>query len=154
MTEGERIAEQHRRAYHGEAWHGPAVFELLEGVTAKQAAARPVKDAHTIWELVLHLGSWEKIVRSRFVGDPIEATDDVDWPDPGSSTAASWKKTIQALHEESEALRIVLARTTDERLAEQRPGGAGTWYDLAHGQVQHALYHAGQIALLKKGVSS
>jgi uncharacterized damage-inducible protein DinB len=154
MTEGERVAEQHRRAYHGEAWHGPAVFELLEGVAAKRAAARPLKRAHSIWELVLHLASWEKIVRSRFVGEPIEATDDVDWPDAGAATPGNWKKASQALHEESEALRIVLARTTDERLAAKRPGGAGTWYDLAHGQVQHALYHAGQIALLKKGPSS
>lgn len=152
MTEGERIAEQHLRAYHGEAWHGPAVFELLEGVTAKQAAARPVKDGHTIWELVLHLTSWEKVVRSRFVGEPIEATDEIDWPQTASPTAADWKKALQSLHEESEALRIVLARTTDERLAEARPGG-GTWYDLAHGQIQHALYHAGQMALLKKGAS-
>jgi uncharacterized damage-inducible protein DinB len=153
MTEGERIAEQHRRAYHGEAWHGPAVFELLEGVTAKQAAARPVKEAHTIWELVLHLASWEKVVRSRFVGEAIEATDEIDWPRPGSTTPANWKNVLQSLHEESEALRIVLARTTDERLESKRPGDAGTWYDLAHGQVQHALYHAGQIALLKKGTS-
>jgi len=152
MTEGERIAEQHRRAYHGEAWHGPAVFEVLRGVTAAQAAARPLKQAHTIWELALHLASWEKIVRSRFLGTPIEATDEIDWPEAGSPTAAAWRAAMQSLHEESEALRIVLARTTDKTLAAKRPGGSGTWYDLAHGQVQHALYHAGQMALLRKAV--
>jgi uncharacterized damage-inducible protein DinB len=153
MTEGERIAEQHRRAYHGEAWHGPAVFELLKGLTAKQAAARPLEDAHTIWEIVLHLASWEKIVRSRFVEEPIENTDEIDWPEPGTATSASWKAATAALHEESEALHTVLARTTDKRLAARRPGTSGTWYDLGHGQVQHALYHAGQIALLRKTVA-
>ena len=51
---------------------------------------------------------------------------------------------------QSEALSLVFARTTDERLASPRGPGLGTFYELAHGQVQHALYHAGQIALLKK----
>jgi len=153
MTEGERIADQHQRAYQGDAWHGPAVFALLEGVAAKQAAARPIQSAHTVWEIVLHLASWERIVRSRLVGEPIEDTEAIDWPAVESVDAAAWKKAVRLLHEESEALRIVLARTTDQQLASARPGGAGTWYHLAHGQVQHALYHAGQIALLKKASS-
>jgi uncharacterized damage-inducible protein DinB len=151
VTEGERIAEQHRRAYQGEAWHGPAVFELLDGMSAARAAARPIAKGHSIWELVLHLTSWERIVRSRFVGEPIDATPEVDWPAPGRATAAAWKGAVQALHEESEALRVVLARSTDEKLATPRAAGSGTFYDLAHGEIQHALYHAGQIAILKKG---
>jgi len=39
------------------------------------------------------------------------------------------------------------------RLAEQVPGNQGahyTYYYMLHGVVQHELYHAGQIALLKK----
>lgn len=150
MTEGERIADQHRRAYLGEAWHGPAVFEALKGVAAKSAAAHPVKRGHSIWEIVLHLTSWERIVRSRFVGEPIEATPKVDWPDPGSASPAAWKRAVGSLHAESEALRLVIARTTDAQLASTRPGGTGTYYELAHCQVQHALYHTGQIVLLKK----
>jgi hypothetical protein len=39
---------------------------------------------------------------------------------------------------------------TDRKLQTRRPGTTGTYYELAHGQVQHALYHAGQIALLRK----
>src|SRR5512140_1940815 len=109
MTLGERIAEQHRRAYHGEAWHGPAVFELLDGVTAAKAAERPVADAHTIWELVLHLASWETIVRSRLVGSPIEATPALDWPEPPAKpTNSAWDEARAALHEASEATNVVL----------------------------------------------
>jgi len=151
MTLGERIAEQHRRAYHGEAWHGPAVFELLEGVSAAKAAERPIAKAHTIWEIVLHLTSWEAIVRSRLVGDPIEATPALDWPaPPAKPTKKSWDEARAALHEASEAMNVVLARMTEKKLLSARPGTTGTYEELAHGQVQHALYHAGQIALLKK----
>ena len=152
MTLGERIAEQHRRAYHGEAWHGPSVFELLEGVSAAKASARPIAKGHTIWELVLHLTSWETIVRSRLVGAPIEATAALDWPEPPATAGKkAWDAARAALHEASEATNVALARMTEEKLLGVRPGTTGTYEDLAHGQVQHALYHAGQIALLKKG---
>ena len=34
MTEIERILDQLKRAYEGDAWHGPSVREALAGVTA------------------------------------------------------------------------------------------------------------------------
>jgi uncharacterized damage-inducible protein DinB len=152
MTLGERIAEQHRRAYHGEAWHGPDVFELLEGVSPAKASARPIAKAHTIWEIVLHLTSWERIVRSRLVGEPMDVSAALDWPAlPSKPTKKSWDEARAALHEASEAMDVVLARMTDNQILSTRPGTTGTYEELAHGQVQHALYHAGQIALLKKG---
>ncbi|HET9951612.1 MAG TPA: DinB family protein [Candidatus Eisenbacteria bacterium] len=154
MTLGERIAEQHRRAYHGEAWHGPAVFELLEGVSAAKAAERPIAKAHSIWEIVLHLTSWETIVRSRMVGEPMDVSPVLDWPPPPAKPAKkSWDEVRAALHEASEALNVVLARMTEAKLLSVRPETRGTYEELAHGQVQHALYHAGQIALLKKGAT-
>lgn len=66
-TDLQRLEEQLERALEGEAWHGPSVLEILEGVTAAQAAAHPIAGAHSIWELVLHLcsdyslfcGGWE-----------------------------------------------------------------------------------------------
>ncbi len=42
MSETKRIKDQLSRAFDGEAWHGPSVFEVLAGVTAEQAAAHPV----------------------------------------------------------------------------------------------------------------
>ena len=153
MTLGERIAEQHRRAYHGEAWHGPAVFEVLEGVSAAKAAARPIAKAHTIWEIVRHITSWEQIVRSRLVGSPIDVSAALDWPAmPPKPSKKSWDAARAALHEAGEGTNVVLARMTEKQLMSTRPGTTGTFEELAQGQVQHALYHAGQIALLKKAL--
>jgi hypothetical protein len=42
MGELERIEDQRRRGLEGRAWHGPAVLELLAGVTVAQAHARPI----------------------------------------------------------------------------------------------------------------
>src|SRR5439155_26197090 len=48
MTEIARILDQLKRAYEGNAWHGPSVREALEGVTAKQATKRPLSNAHSM----------------------------------------------------------------------------------------------------------
>lgn len=51
MDELGRLADQIRRAFEGESWHGPAVLEVLAGVSAEDAAAHPVAEAHSIWEV-------------------------------------------------------------------------------------------------------
>ncbi len=35
IDEKSRIADQLKRAFEGDAWHGPAVLEVLEGVSAR-----------------------------------------------------------------------------------------------------------------------
>ena len=69
MTEIERILDQLKRAYEGEAWHGPSVREALAGVSAAQAHARPLNNAHSIWELTHHIAVWENAGRRRLEGD-------------------------------------------------------------------------------------
>jgi len=68
MSEAARIADQLRRAFDGEAWHGDSVFEILQGIRAAQAAARPIKNGHTIWELLLHIAAWDGAVLRRMGG--------------------------------------------------------------------------------------
>ena len=68
MGELERIEDQLRRGLEGGAWHGRAVLELLAGITAAQAHARPIPGAHGIWELVLHLGGAYRLVLRRLRG--------------------------------------------------------------------------------------
>ena len=53
MTEIERILDQLKRAYEGNAWHGPSVSEALAGVNAAQAHARPLANAHSIGNLCI-----------------------------------------------------------------------------------------------------
>lgn len=146
------FAEQARRAFEGEAWHGPAVLELLQDVTAEEAAARPVPGAHSIWEVALHIGAWEAIVVRRMAGETVvDVPDAEDWPQPGTS-AAAWEATRQALREGNRRLRQAIAAFDGARLAALVPGKDYDHRFILHGVVQHDLYHAGQIALLKKAV--
>jgi uncharacterized damage-inducible protein DinB len=145
--ETERIADQLRRMYEGPAWHGPALKELLEGITEPQAAARPVPNAHSIWELVLHLTAWMRIARERIsVRRTGEYTAEENWPRVGR-----WSSALEALDQEFDALEKAILSFPETRLSDAAPANEPhNFYVLFHGVVQHIAYHAGQIALLRK----
>jgi uncharacterized damage-inducible protein DinB len=150
MSEIARIADQLRRAHQGDAWHGPALREVLDGLTAARAAARPLPGAHTIWEIVLHIAAWEGIVARRLRGERVEdVTPDEDWPPARDTSEAAWREAVAQLERGHERLEDGIAGFSDARLGDKTPAGT-PYYDLLHGIVQHDLYHAGQIAILKK----
>jgi uncharacterized damage-inducible protein DinB len=153
MTEAERIVDQMNRAFAGEAWHGSAVEEILEGVTAQQASARPFGGAHSIWEIVLHIAAWERAGRRRLKGDRAQLSGAEDWPAITDTDEPAWQRTKEALRESHEQLRNAVAKLDESRLDEPIIEGMSSVYVTLHGVVQHTLYHAGQIAILKKVVS-
>ena len=151
MSEKKRLNDQLKRAYEGKAWHGPSVSEVLADVTAQQAAAHPIAGAHSIWELALHIQTWERVGRRRiqeFV--PIDVSDEEDWPAVTDTSEAAWTKTLEELRSNHQALRAAIRELDEAKLDENVPGTTYSVYFLLHGVVQHDLYHAGQIALLKK----
>ena len=150
MREVERIADQHARAFAGPAWHGPAVFEVLQGVSARRAAAQPVAGTHTIWEIVLHVATWEQVVARRLGGQPFSPTPAQDWPPVRDFSAAAWKRALRLLERRHREARRAIAALPEAALEQRAAGESYSAYVLAHGAVQHGIYHAGQIALLKK----
>src|SRR5882672_8152407 len=147
MTEIERILDQLKRAYEGGAWHGPAVREVLAGVTARQAHARPLQNAHSIWELVHHIAVWENVGRRRLEGDraEIDISSPEDWPPADDMSDAAWEQAKAALDRGHEALRKAIAGLEESRLDQPILEGLSTAYVTLHGVIQHDLYHAGQI---------
>ena len=150
-SEVERIRGELQRAFEGEAWHGPAVLELLRDVTAQQAAARPIADAHSIWELVLHIAAWENAGRRRLEGDRAELPDEENFPPVNDTSEAAWQRTIAELKIGHSKLCDAIAGLEESSLDEPILDGMRSVYITLHGVIQHDLYHAGQIALLKKG---
>jgi uncharacterized damage-inducible protein DinB len=150
MGEIERITDQLTRAFDGEAWHGPSVKEVLEGVTAEHASARPVPGAHSIWEIAVHIGAWESFVLRRLRGEVIvDVADEEDWPAHGTGEQA-WRSTLDRLERGHRELLAEVSGMGEGRLAETVEGKGYSVYFMLHGVIQHDLYHAGQIALLKK----
>jgi uncharacterized damage-inducible protein DinB len=156
MKELERISDQYQRAFNGPAWHGPSVLALLEGVTAAQAAAHPVPGAHSIWELTLHIAAWESACLRRLNGDPAQLSGEEDWPSVDDTSEQSWNMTKQRLIHIHQQLLEAISSTDESRLdlpiiGERDPEFSSVYVTL-HGGIQHDLYHAGQIAILKKAL--
>ncbi len=154
MSEVSRIAGWIRAAYEGPAWHGPALCEILTGVTADTAAQRPISGAHTICEIVLHITVWISVVTRRLEGAPIPTVAPAeDWPAAPEPSDAEWQRALDRLAEAQRELEAATRKLTDDRLRETVLGDRPySIYTMLHGVVHHNLYHAGQIAPIKKAV--
>lgn len=149
-SEVDRIVVQLRHVQEGGAWHGPSLSDALEGVNAARAARRPLEAAHCIWEIVQHVRSVEAAVRASLTGEPAE---EADWPEVTDTSENAWRATLESLAAGHRALRDAVAGVSASRLQEEVPGQQNSlWYVLL-GLLQHDAYHAGQISLLKKGLS-
>ena len=142
MTEAARIAEDLRRAWDGNPWHGSSVAAILEGGTPQQAAARPIPNAHTIWELALHMAAWAGEVTSRLGGSPPGEPAGGDWPAmPERTDESTWIAARLRLAEaHAELTGTVAARESLSDLEAHT----------VNGLLQHDAYHAGQMSLLRK----
>jgi uncharacterized damage-inducible protein DinB len=147
-TETARVADQLHRSYAGKAWHGPSLSELLADVTTEQASRRPDNGGHSIWELVLHVAAWMRIgCEHRGSKSVRQIADEENWP----PVKGTWADAIAELDREVRALEEAIRAFPDERLNRRAPAvEPQSYYGLMHGIVQHNLYHAGQIAILKK----
>ena len=150
MGEIERITDQLRRAFEGDAWHGPSLTEVLADVTAEQAAARALPKAHRIWEIVLHIAAWERAALRMLRGEVVKLSPEEDWPAVEDTSESSWRLALGDLRHGHLELRSAIETLPEARLAEPVPGREFSCYFLLHGVIQHDLYHAGQIALLRK----
>ena len=150
-----------RRIYEGNAWHGPSVLEALQDVTTSQAAARPVPDAHSIYELTHHIAAWIGETTSRLQGNPPGSPADGDFPPRSTSVDdAVWTDTRARLERrQAELLEAVSgfdAARLDDAVNPKAPKDAdapATFRALLSGLAQHSAYHAGQIVLLKKALT-
>jgi len=151
MNEIGRITDQLQRAFKGDAWHGPSVLKALKAVTFEQAFKKPIKGAHSIWEIVLHISAWHHAVTQRLKGYVVNLTKEEDWPRVENHDENAWQSALELTNESYENLLKKASSLSDSDLNKTAPGRNHSIYFMLHGVIQHDLYHAGQIAILKKG---
>jgi DinB superfamily len=130
------------------------VREILQGISATGAQARPLPNGHSIWELVLHVEAWCKFAHGAVHGKvipawPFEQTE-MDWPPVGEPSEKAWQSAMSSFFANHQRLVEAINTFGDDRLETTVPGRTYDFYRLFQGSTQHAIYHAGQIALLKK----
>jgi len=148
------ISEQLVSTFEGEAWYGDSMRTILEGIKCEQALSRPIPSAHSIWELVRHLEAWCQFSSGAVQGIPIpgwpQMPQEQDFPPIVKNDDQAWKQDRTSLFTSHLALAETIEKFSDSRLEEIVPGRPYKFYRLFQSVIQHAVYHGGQIALLKK----
>ncbi len=147
MREIERILDQLNRSWGGPSWTGVDIQPLLDGISEEHARAHPLPNAHSILELAAHMTTWMNAVADRLGGETRELTPEEDWRDV---TQLTWPAAITEMENAQSHLCDVIARLSSDDLDKKVAGRKYTIYVMLHGVIQHNLYHAGQIGLLKK----
>jgi uncharacterized damage-inducible protein DinB len=151
MSETRRIRGILKAVNRGPGWHGPSLAENLEGITAEMAAKHPIAGAHSIWEIVLHVSTWEREVSEFLTGKPyVTMEGEADWPPVKDTSEEAWHQTLAQLRTNHLALADAIKRFNEEDLEKVVPGKDFPWWVVLHGMAHHSLYHSGQIAMLKK----
>ena len=140
-------------SYEKKAWQGPNLRGALRGVTAAQAAWRPVGGRHSIWELVAHAAYWKYAVARMLAGGKRGA-----FPEKGSNwfarsgplTEQAWRADLSNLDAQHRKLREAVVALGSSELARKPPGSRHTTDTLVYGVASHDVYHTGQIQMLKR----
>jgi hypothetical protein len=149
------LLEMIDQAFDHRAWHGTNLKGALRGVTAKEAAWRPGKNRHNIWELAVHAAYWKYTVRRRILAEkrgsfPLEGSNWFARPQRGAATEAAWKADVALLVETHKSLRAAVADLTGRDLRARPRGSRFDTRALVVGIAAHDLYHTGQIQLIKR----
>jgi uncharacterized damage-inducible protein DinB len=158
MSESQRIADQLRRAFDGDPWHGSSLATLLDGLSAEDAFQRPIPGGASIWEVLLHMNAWTAEVHRRLSGGRPGVPEGGDWPPVTDRSAGAWKDFLHAMTEVHEALLRDVEILPESRLNDlvgdperSRELGSGvTYYVMLHGLAQHNVYHSAQVASMRK----
>lgn len=141
------------QAYDHKSWHGTNLRGSIRGLSAQQAARRPQRERHNIWELVVHAAYWKYAVTRRLTGlergsFPLKGS---NWFPRGESTKdEQWRADVTLLETTHRALRAAVASLSASDLPRVPRGSKIGNAFIITGIAAHDLYHAGQIQLLKK----
>ncbi|MFC2095594.1 DinB family protein [Candidatus Bipolaricaulota bacterium] len=149
-----RIQRQMKLLHLDEGWASITLRSLLVDIPVQQAFAHPISGAHSIWEIVLHLGTAQQLILDLLRGITRPFTPGDEWPTAEDASESAWASARQALFDADEEIRREMEDFPEAKLDDSFHEGGSSAYDTLHGYIQHAYYHAGQISTLKKSSSA
>jgi hypothetical protein len=132
------------------AWHGPDLKAALADVGDDLAFWRPAAGRHNIAEIALHHAYCARGVYARITGsDPgAFALEGDDWFDAPDGSRLSWRAIQDLVAREQTRLTSADSDIASHTIAS--PLSPAERFDLVLGITCHAVYHAGQVQLIKK----
>ncbi len=152
VAPGAALADAVRATIGGPMWHGPTLRDAVSGLSAEQAAGHPIAGAHSIWELVSHVGAWADIARERIAGRTVDVTAERNFPSVDEVSEAAWQDSVHIMEARYAALAAAVAPMTAAELRADAGAGQPPVEVVVRGVVEHGVYHAGQMSLLRRGL--
>jgi hypothetical protein len=142
-----RIIEE---GYGPGAWHGADLKAALADVSPELAFWRPGNGRHSIAEIALHHAYCTRAVRGQLAGTPPEpfVLEGDDWFAVADQSRLTWSQIREALEAEQHRLAVVVSAIADGRITADT--SEAERFNLALGITCHAVYHAGQVQLIKR----
>jgi hypothetical protein len=144
--------------FHKPAWHGPNLRSALRGVRVEEAAWRPARGRHNIWEIAVHAAFWKYAVTRRLAGSRRHGFPENgrNWfardgkKSAGGAMARRWKRDLALLATTHRELCQAIQNLKESDLTRATRGNRQTALRNVVGIAMHDVYHAGQIQLLRK----
>ncbi len=146
MTVREQLLAALDQAYNRRSWHGTNLRGAIRGLTMDEAAWRPARGRHNIWELVVHAAYWKYAVWRRLTGSrrggfPLEGS---NWfARPGRRTEEAWQGDVTLLARMHRQLRTAVEEFPERRLSSREAGSPFTFAALVTGAAAHDLVSCG-----------
>lgn len=137
----------------GQPWFGRSVYDLLQEIDGSKVHVKPNSGSHSLIELLWHMNTWAEFALGGVENRTIEQMKEIetkDWRviDPKIHT---WQKGIEQLKATHEKILEQLKQKNDDSfLNDLVPNRQFNFRFMLNGLIQHNIYHAGQIAYLKK----
>ena len=132
------------------AWHGADLKAAIADVAPALALWRPAAGRHNIAEIALHHAYCTRAVRAQISGVPAElfVLEGDDWFDLSDERRLSWQAVQATLESEQRKLAAIVGDIEAGHV--QSPLAHTERFNLALGITCHAIYHAGQVQLIKR----
>lgn len=153
MKTTSQIAKHIRELHTGGNWTWSNLRDQLSDITWQQSITQ-VESLNTIATLAFHINYFVKVQINFLESGTIEGSDTESFEHPTISCQEDWDKLLSGILQDGETLAVMVEKL-DDSLLEVSFGEEkyGTYYRNLAGMVEHAHYHLGQIALIKKILS-
>ena len=141
-----RIAQE---GYGPGAWHGANLKVALADVTSTLAFWRPRPGRHNIAEVALHHAWCIRSVIGQLSGGDLEpfVLPGQDWFEVPDGSTLGWSRITALIARQQKQLATTISGIGTGRI--KSPLAETARFDLVLGITCHAVYHAGQVQLIK-----
>jgi hypothetical protein len=131
------------------AWHGPDLRAAIGDLSAEDALWRPGPGRHNIAEIAVHHAACVRSVIGQLTGidEPAFPIDGSDWYEISNERTMKWSTIVDLVESQHARLGEVVSEIASG--VRTSPPSDAERFDLILGITCHAVYHAGQIQLVK-----